>query len=217
MGVTRLDTVGPVRAVILDFGGVIAEEGFREGLEAIARRHGKDPDAFHRLALDLLYESGYVTGRRREAAFWEILRQRTGVPEGDEELRGEILGRFVVRPRMLGAVRSLRMMGYRTALLSDQTDWLDRLDERYGIYKEFDRVFNSYYLGKGKRDPTIFDDAVRALDVAPREALFLDDSVGNVQRAAARGLQAVLFRDEGSFLDGLRHLLSRRLRVVRIA
>jgi putative hydrolase of the HAD superfamily len=216
MTVTRLDAVGPVRAVIFDFGGVIAEEGFKEGVKEIARRHGKNPDAFQRLAMDLVYESGYITGRRREADFWEIMRQRTGITWSDAELRDEILRRFVVRPRMIGAVRSLRMMGYRTALLSDQTDWLDLLDERYGFFREFDRVFNSYYLGKGKRDPTIFDDAVRALDVVARAALFLDDDEDNVRRAAGRGLQAVLFRDEGSFLDGLRHLLSRRLKVMKI-
>jgi putative hydrolase of the HAD superfamily len=215
MTVTRLDAVGPVRAVIFDFGGVIAEEGFHEGIKEIARRHGKNPDALQRLAMDFVYESGYITGRRREADFWELMRQRTGITGSDAELRDEILRRFVVRPRMIGAVRSLRMMGYRTSLLSDQTDWLDRLDERYGIYREFDRVFNSYYLGKGKRDPTIFDDAVRALDVAPRSALFLDDDEGNVRRAAGRGLQAIRFRDEGSFLDGLRHLLSRRLKVMK--
>jgi putative hydrolase of the HAD superfamily len=216
MTVTRLDAVGPVRAVIFDFGGVIAEEGFKEGIKEIARRHGKNPDAFQRQAMDLVYESGYITGRRREADFWEIMRQRTGITWSDADLRDEILRRFVVRPRMIGAVRSLRMMGYRTALLSDQTDWLDRLDERYGFFREFDRVFNSYYLGKGKRDPTIFDDAVRALDVVARAALFLDDDEDNARRAAERGLQAVLFRDEGSFLDGLRHLLSRRLKVMKI-
>jgi putative hydrolase of the HAD superfamily len=216
MTVTRLDAVGPVRAVIVDFGGVVAEEGFREGIREIARRCGRNPDALQRLALDLLYESGYVTGRRREADFWEIMRQRTGIAGSDADLRDEIMRRFAVRPRMIGAVRSLRMMGYRTALLSDQTDWLDRLDERYGIYREFDRVFNSYYLGKGKRDPTVFDDAVRALDVAPRTALLVDDDEDNVRRAAGRGLQAVLFRDEGSFLDGLRYLLSRRLKIMKI-
>ena len=33
-----------VKAVLLDFGGVVAEEGFKKGLQAIAVDHGLDPD-----------------------------------------------------------------------------------------------------------------------------------------------------------------------------
>src|SRR3990170_3531180 len=68
---------------------------------------------------------------------------------------------------------------------------------------EFDRVFNSYRLGKGKRDATIFDDTVCTLGVAPGEALFVDDNSGHVERAASRGLRAVLFRNQDRFLSGL--------------
>jgi hypothetical protein len=38
-----------IQAVLFDYGGVLAEEGFREGLKNIARWHGLDPEAFHRL------------------------------------------------------------------------------------------------------------------------------------------------------------------------
>ncbi len=196
-GLTR---PGGMATVIFDYGGVIAEEGFRLGLEAIALRNDVEPDALHRAAEEAIYDTGYITGRGTEAAFWERLRLRTGIEGTDDALADEVLRRFVLRPRMIDAVRSLRRHGTVVAMLSDQTDWLERLDARDRFFPEFDRVFNSYRLGKGKRDASVFDDVVRALGTAPGETLFVDDNAGNVARARSRGLAAVLFRTEESFL-----------------
>jgi putative hydrolase of the HAD superfamily len=189
--------------VLLDFGGVIAEEGYRLGLEAIARRNDVDPADFRREADEALYDTGYITGRGTEADFWARLRGRTGIAGTDDALADEILRRFVLRPRMVAAVRALRRQGVVVAILSDQTDWLERLDARDRFYIEFDRVFNSFRLGKGKRDATVFDDVVRALGAAPGETLFVDDNPGHVDRARSRGLAAGLFRTEDAFLSEL--------------
>jgi len=189
--------------VILDFGGVVAEEGFRLGLEAIARRHDLDPAGLQREAEDAIYDTGYIVGRGTEGGFWERLRLRTGIAGTDDALTDEVLRRFVLRPRIIAAVRALRRQGVVVAILSDQTDWLERLDARDRFFLEFDRVFNSYRLGKGKRDATVFDDVVRALGTAPGETLFVDDSPGHVERAMGRGLAVLLFRTEDAFLSEL--------------
>lgn len=193
----------PLKAVLFDFGGVLAEEGFREGLYVIARSQGLDPDEVHQAGMDAVYDTGYVLGRGSEADFWREMRQRTGMVGDDMTLSREIFDRFVLRPGMFAAVRALRQRGITVAIMSDQTDWLEWLDRRDGFSAAFDQVFNSYRLGKGKRDPSAFDDAVRALGVAPREALLVDDLPGNVARAAARGLRTILFRDEAGFLTEL--------------
>jgi putative hydrolase of the HAD superfamily len=196
----------PVRAVIFDYGGVLAEEGFREGLHAIARSQGLDPAKVNRIAMDAIYDCGYISGHGSEADFWAMMRDRTGIHGAVDALSGEILRRFVPRPRVLEAVRRLRGGGIITAILSDQTDWLARLDRRDDFFREFDRVFNSYDLGKGKRDPGIFDEVVAALGIAPREALFIDDMPSNVERAKGRGLQAILCAGEEELLRELEQL-----------
>lgn len=181
----------PVRAVLFDFGGVLAEEGFRAGLRAIARMNGLDPESVHRHGIDTVYASGYVTGRANEADFWKLMRSRFHFNETDAALTDIILDRFTLRPEMIELVRALRGRGLTCAILSDQTDWLDRLDRRDGFYREFDRVYCSYRLGKSKRDPGLFDEVVADLGVRPGEALFLDDDPGNVERARSRGLKGL--------------------------
>jgi putative hydrolase of the HAD superfamily len=194
------------RAVLFDFGGVLATEGFREGLQEIARHQGLDPREVHMTGMDAIYDSGYIVGKGSEAGFWAMMRERTGLVGTDEELSGEILGRFVIRPLMLEAVQRLRRMGIITAILSDQTDWLERLDDRDLFYNEFDHVFNSYRLGKGKREPTLFADVVAGVGILPHEALFVDDMPANVERAMDEGLQGFLFTDEEDFLAQMEKL-----------
>lgn len=196
-------TAGRVRAVLFDFGGVLAEEGFREGLFALAHRQGLDPLAVHGAGMEAIYRTGYVVGRGSEAEFWRVLRQQSGLRGDDAALTATILDRFVLRPRLLAMVRSLRAQGYRVAILSDQTDWLEELDRRFGFYREFDRVFSSYRLGKGKRDPSLFDEVVGELGLTPNEVLFIDDMLANVVRAESRGLRGILFESEEQCLAEL--------------
>ena len=188
---TMTDSAIAIRAVLLDFGGVLAEEGFRAGLHTIARLNGLDPETVHRQGIDAIYGSGYVVGKAKEADFWRLMRNHFRFSEADHTLTEIILDRFTLRPEMLDLVRDLRVRGLTCAILSDQTDWLDRLDQRGDFYREFDRVYCSYRLGKSKRDAILFDEVVAYLGVRPVEAVFLDDDPGNVARARSRGLEAL--------------------------
>ena len=190
-----------IRAVLFDFGGVLVEEGFREGLYDLARQQGLDPQTVHQAAYDAIYESGYVLGQGTAEDFWQILRDKTGIAGDLNSLFLAIASRFAPRPRMLALVRALRQQGYITAILSDQTEWLDHLDAEFHFFQDFNKVYNSYHLGKGKRDPSLFDDVVVDLGLSPQHVVFLDDDVGNVERARSRGLKALLFLNEDQCIN----------------
>ncbi len=189
-----------LHAVLFDFGGVLAEEGFHQALLALAARNRLDETRVFQACHDAIYGSGFIAGRGSEADFWQALRARISFRESDDEVRADVLARFRLRPRMLGLVRDLRSRNIRCALVSDQIDWLDRLDAREPFFHEFDRLYISYRLGKGKADASLFDDVVADLGVHPREALLVDDNAGNIERAVSRGLNAWLFTDEAACL-----------------
>lgn len=202
-----MNDIDGIRAVLFDFGGVLAEEGFREGLHFIARANGLDSDTFFQAGREAVYGTGYVTGRGTEADLWASLRGRFRFAGSDDALSAVVLERFVLRPAMLAAVEALRKEGIACGILSDQTDWLERLDRRDGFFRHFDRVYNSYRLGKSKRDASLFDDVVADLGLRPAEAVFLDDDEGNVARARSRGLQAIRCDSPPGCLIALEELL----------
>ncbi len=194
--------------ILFDFGGVLSAEGFRHGLEAIGREQGLDPAETVRLGKEIVFNSGYVVGAAEEASFWEAFRRRTGITAADQELRRQILNRFVPFPEMMAAVKRLRALGFTLAIVSDQTNWLDELDERHHFFALFHRVFNSYHHGRNKRDPRFFTEVLVQLGCKPQAALFLDDDQGNVERAQGQGIQGILVTTPDQALRELEQLLA---------
>jgi putative hydrolase of the HAD superfamily len=195
-----------IEVVLLDYGGVLAEEGFREGLKDIAQSEGLAPAEFFEIARAAVYDSGYVTGHADEHAYWALIRKLSGIDRSEKYLRDRILNRFELRPWMLEAVRRLRRDGFRVGILSDQTQWLDELNQRDDFFKEFDVVFNSYHMGIGKKDPAIFAQVAGALKVPPEKILFVDDHLGNVSRARSQGLIGIHYKSREQFVLDMHEL-----------
>jgi HAD superfamily hydrolase (TIGR01509 family) len=194
----------PINAVLFDFGGVIAEEGFRNGITYIASTNSLDETEFFKTAQGLIFSSGYLTGHGSEASWWEQLRERTGIKGNDEELKATILERFVLRDWMMTLVKRLKTASVRVAILSDQTNWLDELDSKLHFFDQFERVFNSFHLGKSKNDPSLFSDVIAVMGIRPNETLFIDDTIGHVERARSIGLHAICYKGKQQFLDEMK-------------
>jgi putative hydrolase of the HAD superfamily len=155
-------------------------------------------------AMQAVYDSGFVLGHGTATDFWALMRERIGLKGHDAQLTKRILDGFLIRPWMLELVHQLRAHGYITGILSDQTDWLDWLDNKYHFSDAFDHIFNSYYLGKGKRDPGLFTEIATRLGLMPSAILFVDDNTDNVARARAEGWQAIHYIDQDSFIAELK-------------
>ncbi len=193
-----------IDVVIFDFGGVLAEKGFEEGLRAIAVRHGFDESDFYSLTLDCIHETGYLTGHIDEHVFWQAIRNKTGIGYDDTTLRNEILSRFIPRTWMFDIVKKLRGSGIGVAILSDQTNWLDELNERYDFFKLFDVIYNSYHLGKARLTLPILPILFLRLGSAPEKLLFVDDTGAHCETARNAGIHAIHFSDRESFIKEIR-------------
>lgn len=187
--------------VLFDFGGVLAEEGFREGLQAVAKLNNLDEESFLRTAKSAIHACGYVLGKAPEKTYWDVLRETTGIRSDDLLLRNEILSRFILREWMLDIVKKLSDARIRVGILSDQTNWIDELNARYGFFIWFDYVFNSYHMGKSKKDPTHFEDVVYMLGIEAQKVLFIDDNRGNCERAAQKGLKVIHYIGQDRFME----------------
>ena len=197
-----------IKAVLLDYGGVVADEGFQNGLRAMAREQGLDEDMMMNVARNVVYDSGFVLGWETEKEFWQCMRDGSGLKGGDAELSKRILDGFVLRPWMIERVQQLNAQGYTTGILSDQSHWLDGLNERDHFFEAFDHVFNSYHMGEGKRDPGLFPDIAEQLTLSPNEILLVDDMKSNLTRAQAAGWQTIHYQDKASFLAMIDKLIS---------
>ncbi len=76
---------------------------------------------------------------------------------------------------------------------------LDLLNEHFYFFKSFDFVFNSYHVGKGNRDISLFDDIAKILKTPPNRILFIDDYPAHIECAKQKGWQTILDIDLESF------------------
>jgi putative hydrolase of the HAD superfamily len=190
--------------IMFDFGGVIAEEGFVKGMEEIAKKCGLDPKVVVEAATDILYDSGYICGKTAEKEFWSAFKKRFSLDNySDEELREEVLRRFVIRPWTLDLIRTLRSSDIKVVLLTDQTNWIEEINEETPFYDMFDHVFNSYRLGKCKHDGTIFKEILNILGVDPKDIILVDDRRRNITLAEEYGIKGILYKSKDELLREL--------------
>jgi putative hydrolase of the HAD superfamily len=188
-----------ISLVLIDFGGVIAQEGFKKGIVDLADEFDFDTDSLKKLAFDLVYSCGFTTGKTDSDGFWDLFKKKTGIQKDNQTLTKHILKRFVVRDEMITFAKDLKKRNIKTAILSDQTNWLDELNKQYDFFKYFDKVFNSYHLGITKKEPEMFDMALKEMDDKPEKTLFIDDHSPHIQRASDKGINTILFKEVDDF------------------
>lgn len=185
-----------IKALLLDFGGVIADEGYREGLFEIARRYNLNTHQFFRRCADLIYETGYITGKCDLGEYVRAINKHFNIDIDPLQFDHTILESFRVRDSILNIVDEVRKRGFLTGILSDQTDWLDKIDARYNVFRHFDFVFNSFHIGMGKRELKTFYFVAETMSIRPEEILFIDDQMPNIEMAKKAGIMAVCLTDE---------------------
>lgn len=202
-----------IKAVILDFGGTLAEGGlelepYHDAIRIILTGRGYAVEAGElRRALHWALQSlNRVRARGKEKTFEEVYGNflgRLGVPADDDLL--EVLHRnfkTYYRNDFLYCVEDvLRWLSdrYKVALLSNtMSDQPRELLEESGFDAYFDLVVCSRDTGVRKPNPEIFRLVLSELGVEPREAVHVGDSVeADMYGARDSGLTGVWIRSPG--------------------
>jgi putative hydrolase of the HAD superfamily len=192
-----------VQNVLFDFGGVIADEGFKEALALLAEREGLDPQEVVAQGFKTGYDMGFSLGRIREDEYWPELKRRTGLHVENGKIKNEIFARYRLREWMLEIVDQLRSNGIKVHLLSDQSHWLDDLDHLHGFYRHFNQVFCSFHMGRSKKNSNTFRYVLEDLGAESARTLFIDDHPPNLDRAREAGLRTMLYRYREQVLEEL--------------
>lgn len=184
---------GGAQAFLIDLDGVIRE--WPKDVGDPDRLPGLDPDVVRAalFAQDLLDQVvvGAITDEawRLEAA--RRIEEACGV-ECAALLADAAAYPGEVRPEVLALCRRVRERA-PVGLVTNATTRLDDHLRQLGIAGEFDRIFNSSELGVAKPDVRVFQLACEALDVAPADVVFVDDTISHVEAAASLGMRAELY------------------------
>jgi putative hydrolase of the HAD superfamily len=200
------------RAVIFDLGGVVLESPLPAIIDFEAKAglprwfirqlviEGGDDGPWARL------ERGELDAGAFAAAF---LRQATaaGHPVDGAALLRCISAAAVIRETMVSAIRGLRVAGLHVAALTNIWDMPERPWLAETLRGEFDCFVESWRVGMRKPEHRIYELTCRELDVAPADAIFLDDFGNNLKAARAVGMTTIKVTDAAPAIAELERLL----------
>ncbi len=184
-----------MKAVLFDLGRVLVHYDHQTTLTATAALWGLPPAS----VLEVMKEVGEALGMGDMNAemFHELLATRFG-SAAQFEAFVEAFGAGIQRDEaaLAYALALQTRPGITVAIMSNTNDvhvrWLDQLVPEL---QEFDLVMMSNEVGLLKPDPAIFETALELLEVAPEQAIFVDDSAVNVEAARALGMAGIVHTD----------------------
>ena len=201
-----------VRAVIVDFGGVLYIPPDLHALKLWQKFLGLKNDGplneFFATPGGSDYARRIFTGEISEAEVWKKLGSHWRIsPWLLRYLRKRSFSKRRFNHSMADFIQSLRPR-FQTAILSNAGDQ-DRqiFNEAYCIEDLVDIVIISAEVGLAKPDPRIYLLALERLDVQPEETIFVDDLQVNVEAARRLGIQAIQFQNNEQILQEISGIL----------
>ncbi|MEX1018302.1 MAG: HAD family phosphatase [Litorilinea sp.] len=184
-----------IRAVIFDVGGVLIRTEDRAPRRALERHLGLAPGEAEELVFGEPMGTRAQLGEIPAATLWGWVQRKLALDaDGLAAFYEQFYGGDRLDQDLVDLIRHLRPR-YQTAIISNAMDDLrDVVTTLYPMADAFDLVVGSAYEGMMKPDARIFERTLSRLDVAPHEAVFVDDMLPNIEAARAFGMVGIHYQ-----------------------
>lgn len=184
-----------IKAVLFDFGGVLAQLRGEAHVLALVKGRMTREEMWTRWSYSPAVRA-HETGQVSAQEFSEQVVAEFGMEVSPEVFlagfREWIIGPFAETHDLIRDVASR----YATALVTNTSALHWPIIESLGIIPHMHHLFASWQIGRIKPDRAYFDFVLEQMKLAPGEAVFLDDSSVNIAAAKELGFHA--YRVEGA-------------------
>ena len=203
---------GGIKAVIFDYGGVLArtvDPAPRAAWErGLGLASGALTAAVHDKQLWVAAQNGSITSD----AHWQAVGETLGLSASQlRELRASFYGGDALNHELLACIDRLRQRGMALGLLSNFSTDLHGMLQAQDLLQRFDHVAISAEIGVMKPDAAAYEAILGMLALPASACVFIDDLPANVAAAQALGMHGIVFENTTSCLEALEKLLRGRL------
>ena len=198
-------------AMIFDFGNVVAHFDFARSGERLGQPLGLSGPEFVEIAKEAglgevlkVYESGGMDSEEFHRRVCSLTRIEPTFDAFATDW-GDI---FTPNEPVHAILRELKRLGYPLFLGSNTNELHARHFRRQfeAILGLFDGLILSYEVGRIKPDSGFFGACAAVAGRPPRECVFIDDLVENVEAARSAGMIGLVYRDTAGLIEELRGL-----------
>ena len=199
-----------IKAIIFDFGRVISAQKPLSLFHRYEDELGLEPGTINSVMFDSQAWQKALVGRKTVEEFWYEIGPELGLNSHEEidAFRNRYWADENINTNVLKLIQKLHGH-YRLAVLSNAPPGLSQWLADWRILDFFDLVFCSGDEGVVKPDAMPFEVTLEKLGVQPGEAVFIDDTMENVEAARKLGLHGILFTTAEELEKELDLLLSK--------
>jgi len=192
-----------IRALILDYGGVISLPqnitGANNGLQSLKHKYC-DFDVVYRR-----YRAHYDNSQWSGQDYWTNVLRYFGLEPNDADIarliQDDVASWTHINESVIQFVQECKSKVHKLAIISNMTrDSLAHLRVHAQWLGLFDELVFSCDVGINKPAREIYELCLDRLGLRPDECLFVDDSAENVQGARAAGMASIHFKTLPDFL-----------------
>lgn len=194
-----------IKAVIFDYGGVIANDPDEILIQNIARRFGMTFKETSEIIEEIVkpYQKGLISGTE----FWKQFSKKANknLPEGWKSLWNYNLEKKI-DCKMINLVKKLKKSKYITALLSNTIYPHAKFNKIQGGYDIFSPIVLSFEVGSIKPEEEIFKIMLKKLKLLPEECVYIDDKKEYAKAASKIGMHGIKFNSYKKLIEDLKQL-----------
>jgi putative hydrolase of the HAD superfamily len=194
---TSLNNSSEIKAVIFDYGKVIARSPTEPEFERMAKMFNVSFDQFFELWENSrdAYDCSNVTAEQ----YWQKLAAQTNSSLNNEKIKAlrqtEVEIWSNIDSEMLAWLSQLQAAKFETGLLSNMPwDLVNHVRTNFKWMEDFAFKTFSAEVKLVKPDPAIYEHTLQGLGVAAPQSLFIDDREKNIKAARALGMHAILYQ-----------------------
>lgn len=182
-----------IKALILDWGGVLGEDNNRAAARILAEKYCLDKDALRKDFSES--EDEYYTVKDNDE-FYKRMYDKYGIPS--YELKKE-LNNVPAWNDNFGFIVSLKSRGLKLCILSNQMQLRTEAIRKDNDLSVFDEAFFSSEVGFKKPQMEFFEFVLKRTGLKAIECVFVDDQVINVKAARTLGMNAIQYKNFEQF------------------
>ena len=181
----------PITHIFFDLGNVLVGLRSGEKLKTLARRSGRDVEAFCNKIWSHERAHDYERGRHTCDEYFALLAEDFDLSHTRQELQEAFCDIFYPLPERVALARQLAK-DYPLALISNTcASHIQHLEATYDFFPLFPHRIYSHQAGCRKPHPDIYEKALQATGAKAESSLFIDDLAENLETPAKAGWRTV--------------------------
>ncbi len=196
-----------IRALVFDFGKVVAFFDHRLVTKRLVPHGTFDPDEFHSFLWGGALEDDYESGRIASEIFLQQVRKQACLRCSDDELARAYADIFWPNVEMDEFIPQLKPH-YRLVLASNTSELHSRQFRKQfaATLQHFDAQVLSHEVGERKPSAAFYEHCRQHAGCPAEECVFIDDLLANVDGAIACGWHGIMYTDIADLRDRLAQL-----------